>query len=57
MMGWVITFLVVALVAGVLGFGGIAGASIEMAKIVFFIAIILFLLSAVFGIFRGRNRI
>jgi uncharacterized membrane protein YtjA (UPF0391 family) len=57
MMGWVITFLVVALVAGVLGFGGIAGASIEMAKIVFFIAIVLFLLSAVFGIFRGRNRI
>ena len=56
-MGWVITFLVVALVAGVLGFGGIAGASIEMAKIVFFIAIVLFLLSAVFGIFRGRNRI
>jgi uncharacterized membrane protein YtjA (UPF0391 family) len=57
MMGWVITFLIVALVAGVLGFGGIAGASIEMAKIVFFIAIVLFLLSAVFGIFRGRNRI
>ena len=57
MMGWVITFLVVALVAGVLGFGGIAGASIEMAKIVFFIAIVLFLLSAVFGIIRGRNRI
>ncbi|MBN9043574.1 MAG: DUF1328 domain-containing protein [Rhizobiales bacterium] len=57
MLGWVITFLIVALIAGVLGFGGIAGASIEMAKIVFFIAVVLFLISAVFGIFRGRNRV
>jgi len=57
MLGWVITFLVVALIAGVLGFGGIAGASIEMAKIVFFIAVVLFLISAVLGIFRGRNRV
>ena len=34
MLSWVVTFLIVALVAGILGFGGIAGASIEMAKIV-----------------------
>jgi uncharacterized membrane protein YtjA (UPF0391 family) len=57
MFGWVVTFLIVALVAGVLGFGGIAGASIEMAKMVFFVAIILFLISAVVGMFRGRNRV
>ena len=40
MMGWVVTFLVIALIAGLLGFGGLAGASIELAKIVFFVAII-----------------
>jgi uncharacterized membrane protein YtjA (UPF0391 family) len=57
MMGWVVTFLVIALIAGLLGFGGIAGASIELAKIVFFIAIILFLLSAVFGMARGRRNV
>lgn len=57
MLGWVVTFLVVALIAGILGFGGIAGASIEMAKIVFFIAIVLFLVSAVFGVVRGRSRV
>ncbi len=32
MLGWVVTFLIIALIAGVLGFGGIAGASIEIAK-------------------------
>ena len=57
MLGWVVTFLVIALIADILGFGGIAGASIEIAKIIFFIAVVLFLVSAVFGLVRGRNRI
>jgi uncharacterized membrane protein YtjA (UPF0391 family) len=57
MLSWVITFLIIALIAGILGFGGIAGASIEMAKIVFFIAIVLFLVSAVVGLVRGRTRV
>jgi uncharacterized membrane protein YtjA (UPF0391 family) len=57
MLGWVVTFLIVALIAGILGFGGVAGASIEIAKIIFFIAVILFLVSAVVGVTRGRNRI
>jgi uncharacterized membrane protein YtjA (UPF0391 family) len=55
MLGWVLTFLVVALIAGVLGFGGIAGASIEIAKVIFFIAVVLFLISVLFGAFRGRS--
>jgi uncharacterized membrane protein YtjA (UPF0391 family) len=57
MLSWVVTFLVIALIAGVLGFGGIAGASIEMAKIVFFVAVVLFLVSAVVGFARGRTRV
>jgi uncharacterized membrane protein YtjA (UPF0391 family) len=56
MLGWVVTFLIIALIAGILGFGGIAGASIEIAKIIFFIAVVLFLLSAVIGVTRGRTR-
>ena len=55
MLGWVLTFLVVALIAGVLGFGGIAGASVEIAKVIFFIAVVLFLVSVIFGAFRGRG--
>jgi uncharacterized membrane protein YtjA (UPF0391 family) len=54
MLNWVVTFLVIALIAGVLGFGGIAGASIEIAKIIFFIALILLVVSAVVGLLRGR---
>lgn len=55
MLGWVVTFLIIALVAGILGFGGIAGASIEIAKIIFFIAVVLFLVSAIIGLARGRT--
>ena len=57
MFGWVVTFLIVALIAGILGFGGVAGASIEIAKAIFFIAVILFLVSAVVGLARGRTRV
>lgn len=56
MLGWAVTFLVVALIAAVLGFGGIAGTAIEIAKIIFFVAIVLFLISAVLGLVRGRGR-
>ena len=57
MFGWVVTFLIVALIAGILGFGGLAGASIEIAKIIFFIAVVLFLISAVVGLTRGRTQV
>jgi uncharacterized membrane protein YtjA (UPF0391 family) len=57
MLSWVVTFLVIALVAALLGFGGIAGASIEIAKIVFFVALVLFLISAVVGLARGRGNV
>jgi len=55
MLGWALTFLVIALIAAVLGFGGIAGFAVELAKIVFFVAIVLFVLSAIFGFVRGRS--
>src|SRR5450759_4262833 len=55
MMGWAVTFLIVALIAAVLGFGGIAGVAIEAAKLVFFVAIILFAISAIVGLVRGRS--
>jgi uncharacterized membrane protein YtjA (UPF0391 family) len=56
MLSWIVTFLVIALIAGILGFGGIAGVSIEIAKAIFFIAIVLFLVSAVVGLAR-RTRV
>jgi uncharacterized membrane protein YtjA (UPF0391 family) len=55
MFSWALLFLIVALIAGVLGFGGVAVISVEMAKIIFTVAIILFLISVVAGIMRGRS--
>jgi uncharacterized membrane protein YtjA (UPF0391 family) len=55
MISWAITFLVIALIAGVLGFGGVAVVSIELAKIVFFVAIVLFAISAIVGLINGRS--
>ena len=57
MLGWAVTFLIIALIAAVLGFGGIAGVAIELAKIIFFVALLLFLISAVFGLVGGRRTI
>ena len=57
MLGWALTFLIVALIAAVLGFGGVAGVAVEAAKIIFFVAIVLFLISAIFGVVRGRRTV
>ncbi|GAN70299.1 DUF1328 domain-containing protein [Acetobacter syzygii] len=47
-------FLVISLVAGLFGFGGIASASAGMAKILFFIAIVLFVVFLVVALLAGR---
>jgi uncharacterized membrane protein YtjA (UPF0391 family) len=48
----VVTLLIVGLIAAVLGFGGIAGASFAMAKVIFFIVLVVLLISIVFGTMR-----
>jgi len=55
MLNWALIFFIVALIAGVLGFGGVAIAAAGMARSRFFIFIILFLLSLVGHLFRGRS--
>jgi uncharacterized membrane protein YtjA (UPF0391 family) len=57
MLGWAVTFLIIALSAAILGFGGIAGIAVEAAKIVFFVAIVLFVVSAIAGVLRGRRSV
>ena len=52
MFRWGIIFLVIALIAAALGFGGLAGTAAWAAKIVFVVGIILFLVS----LFTGRRR-
>jgi uncharacterized membrane protein YtjA (UPF0391 family) len=52
MLGWALVFLVVALVAALFGFGGIAVASAGIAKILFFVFIVLFVIGLLFHFFR-----
>lgn len=55
MLGWTFLFLIVALIAGALGFTGIAGASIGIAKVLFFVFLVLMILSAVVHVMRGKK--
>jgi uncharacterized membrane protein YtjA (UPF0391 family) len=55
MLNWALTFLVVALIAGLLGFTTVAGAAIGIAKIIFIIFVALFLVSLVMHFVRGRG--
>jgi uncharacterized membrane protein YtjA (UPF0391 family) len=54
MLGWALTFLIIALIAGVLGFGGIASASVGIAQILFFIFLVVFLVTLLLHFMRGR---
>lgn len=53
MLNWAVTFLVIALIAALLGFTSVAGAAIGIAKILFYIFLILFVVSLVSYLFRG----
>lgn len=49
---YAIVFLVVALVAAFLGFGGVAGTAMEGARILFWVAIVLFIVSLIMSVIR-----
>ena len=49
MIRWAVIFLIIGLVAGLLGFTGIAGAAVGIAKILFFVGIALFVIMLVLG--------
>lgn len=55
MLNLAVTFFVIALIAAIFGFGGIAAASVELAKIVFFIFLALFAITTVIHVLQGRN--
>ncbi len=55
MLGWALTFFVLAIIAAIFGFGGIAVASAEIAKIIFFAFLVLFVISLIGAAVRGRS--
>lgn len=52
MLHYAVVFLVIALIAAVLGFGGIAGSAIGIAKVLFIVFLIMAAVSFLFGLLR-----
>lgn len=55
MLGWAIFFFLVALVAALFGFGGVAAVASDIGQILFFVFAVLFLASIVVHLVRGRG--
>jgi uncharacterized membrane protein YtjA (UPF0391 family) len=55
MLKWAFIFLVIALVAALFGFGGIASTAAGIAKVLFFIAIAIFVVMLLLGMFAARR--
>lgn len=55
MLGWALTFFIVAIVAAIFGFGGVASAAVGIAQVIFFVAIVLFVVSLILNMTRGRR--
>ena len=52
MLGWALTFLIIALIAAVLGFGTLASGAASIAQVLFVVFLVLFLVSLVAGVRR-----
>ncbi len=54
MLKWAIIFFIVSVVAGWFGFTGVASGTRTVAKVLFFIAVAVFLIVLIFGVFLGQ---
>jgi len=57
MLSWALTFLIIALVAAFFGFTGVYVAAAGIAKILFFVFLVLFIVSLVSGGLWGRSTV
>ncbi len=55
MLKWALIFLVLGLVLGAMGFGGVGGAFVGIAKVLFFIAIAIFVVLLILGLVAGKK--
>jgi len=54
MLHYAVVFFIIAVIAAIFGFTGIAAGAVEIAKVLFFIFILLFVVSLVMGLVRRR---
>jgi uncharacterized membrane protein YtjA (UPF0391 family) len=55
MLRWALIFLVVAMIAALFGFGGVAAVSTQIAQVLFFVFLLLFVIAAAAAAFNGRT--
>jgi len=55
MLRWTLVFLVIALVAAMLGFGNLAGEASDIARVLFFVFLVLTLVGLLFSLMTGRK--
>ncbi len=55
MLKWAVIFFVISVVAGVFGFTGVAAGAQSVAKLLFYLFIVLFLIVLVFGVIAGQT--
>jgi len=53
MLRWAVGFLIVAIIAAIFGFGGIATGAADIAKVLFFLFLVIFFVSLILGQVRG----
>jgi uncharacterized membrane protein YtjA (UPF0391 family) len=54
MIKWAVIFFVISLIAGFFGFTGVASGTRTIAKVLFFIAVVIFLIVLIFGVLLGK---
>jgi uncharacterized membrane protein YtjA (UPF0391 family) len=52
-----VVFLIIALVAGLFGFGGIAATSVGIARFLFFVFVVIFVVTLILGLARRHRRL
>ena len=52
---WAVALLIVAIVAALFGFGGVAGTAMEGARLLFWVAIVALIILAIMGAVRRRS--
>lgn len=55
MLNWIVTFFLLAVIAAILGFGGLAGTFAEIAKFLALVFVVLFVASLVYSMVTGRR--
>lgn len=56
MIYWSAAFFIIAIIAAMFGFGGIADGATSIAKVLFFLFLVLFVISVLTGMFRRGGR-